>query len=250
MPTIKVIHPNWNAPPVIRAFTTLRSGGVSQGPYKSLNLASHVGDEWENVRKNRQRLVKAEFLPTEPTWLTQVHGRKIIDAGRSLQTLQEADGAYTNSAQVVCGVMTADCLPILICDRQGAQVAALHAGWRGLLAGIIQEGVKMFKTRGEDLVVWLGPAIGPAAFEVGGEVRSAFCEQNSLHGDAFEAIPGTEKFLANIYLLARHIFRHVNVPDYNIFGGEYCTYTQKDMFYSYRRDGVTGRMVTLIFRTA
>ena len=233
---------------------TTRTGGYSKPPYDSFNLAEHVEDEPEHVRKNRAQL--RVLLPSEPVWLNQVHSNRVIDAGASPGVV-DADGSFTTEANIVSVVMTADCLPVLICNKQGSAVAALHAGWRGLLDGILEQGVEQLCRAGSysarDLLVWLGPAIGPEAFEVGEEVREAFLKQMSeanpasttLIEQCFLPASGTNKWFAYIYQLARVRLSLSGVENY--YGGNYCTYNDKENFYSYRRDGKTGRMASLIW---
>lgn len=235
---------DWPAPANIRAGTSWRRGGVSQPPYDSLNLALHVGDAAADVLANRHRL----GLPAEPVWLNQVHGQMVIDAGRVATqkpvTGIEADAAYTVQPGIICAVLTADCLPVLLCDQQGTRVAAVHAGWRGLAAGIIERTLDALQLPGEQLLAWLGPAIGSAAYEVGDEVRAAFVQQNAEAAGAFQ--PGRPgHWWMDIYQLARQRLctRGVN----SISGGNHCTWHEAENFYSYRRDGVTGRMASVIW---
>lgn len=236
------LEPNWPAPENIHAVTTLRTGGVSAGAYASLNPALHVGDHSDRVIENR-RLIKAMLnLPAEPVWLSQIHSNSVIDAAKS-GSLEQADASYSNESGVVCAVLTADCLPLLICDTDGACVAAIHAGWRGLLAGVITNTVKALQKR--DLLVWLGPAIGPNCFEVGAEVRAAFIEKSAVFGNAFKE-QHDNHWLADIYQLARDELLSLGID--RIYGGHFCTVTEHERFYSYRRDQVTGRMATLIWR--
>ncbi|MFO7592882.1 MAG: peptidoglycan editing factor PgeF [Pseudomonadota bacterium] len=238
----EIIRPPWPAPANVRAAVTTRSGGVSLPPYDSLNLGDHVGDDPQAVAENRRRLVDALKLPAEPRWLKQVHGTCSVDASRCT-TGCEADAVYTEKSGVVCAVLTADCLPLLLCDRGGTRIAAVHAGWRGLLAGVIEQTVSAMGSP-DELMVWLGPAIGPRAFEVGAEVREAFVTEDAAADGAFA--PSTDgRYLADIYALARLRLHRVGVDA--IYGGEHCTYSEPERFYSYRRDGVTGRMAGLIW---
>jgi len=236
------LQPDWPAPSHVHAVTTLRSGGVSGGVFSSLNPAMHVGDEAHLVHVNRQQIKEMLALPSEPVWLEQIHSNRVVAAAKS-QLLQQADASYTDLAGVVCAVMTADCLPLLLCDVDGTQVAAIHAGWRGLLAGIIGNTVACLKNR--DLLVWLGPAIGPESFEVGSEVRAAFLEKSAEFSSAFKE-QDNGKWLADIYQMARIELQALGIN--KVFGGNFCTVTEQDRFYSYRRDKVTGRMATLIWR--
>lgn len=239
------IVPDWPAPPSVRAGTTTRHGGVSLPPYNSLNLGDHVGDKPEAVAENRRRLCQLRNLPGEPRWLKQVHGVAVVDAAAT-HDAPTADASLTSHANIVCAVMTADCLPLLFCNRQGSVVAAAHAGWRGLLDGVIEATVLRMNVAADDLLVWLGPAIGPDAFEVGDEVRDAFITHNAAASAAFRpSLNG--RWLANIYQLARQRLTKMGIDA--IYGGHCCTYGDSERFYSYRRDGVTGRMASLIWIT-
>lgn len=224
---------------------TTRLGGVSRAPYESLNLGAHVGDDPEAVATNRQRLSRALALPQEPRWLTQVHGTQVVDAAICLPDCA-ADASYTTVPNVVCAVLTADCLPVLLCHRAGTCVAAIHAGWRGLAQGVIEAAVRSLPCHPAELLAWLGPAIGPTAFEVGGEVRDQFIAQDAASAAAF--IPRhTDDYLADIYVLARLRLAKLGVTE--VYGGGACTVNDAERFYSYRRDSVTGRMTTLIWFT-
>ncbi len=236
------IVPDWPAPANIHAATTLRTGGVSQGVFSSLNPAAHVGDDSNRVRQNRQIIREMLDLPAEPIWLNQIHSNRAVKAVKTA-TLQQADASYTHESGVVCAVMTADCLPLLVCSSDGAQVAAIHAGWRGLLTGVISNTVRAMQR--SNLLVWLGPAICPDCFEVGTEVRNAFLEKSVLFNNAFKE-QGNDKWLADIYQLARIELAELGIAD--VYGGTNCTFTEHDRFYSYRRDTQTGRMATLIWR--
>jgi len=235
-----LIFPDWPAPANVQILQTTRNGGHSQGQYASFNLGDHVGDDPLTVAANRQLL--SPFVPTEPVWMRQVHGTKVIDAGQA-SCLPEADAAYAHSQDTVCCVMTADCLPVLLCDRAGTVVAAVHAGWRGLLNGIIEAAIAAMQVDPQDLLAWLGPAIGPEAFEVGPEVHDAFIGKHGAAQSAF--LPHGDKWLANIYLLATQRLETKGVT--GIYGGTYCTYTDSEHIYSYRRDLNTGRMASLIW---
>jgi len=240
---LPLVRPDWPAPTNIHALVTKRAGGVSLSPYESFNLATHVGDDPSAIAINRAKLREMMKLPAEPVWLKQVHGIHVVDAAIERGEV-EADGAFSAKPGVVCTVLTADCLPVLLCDRAGTCVAALHAGWRGLAAGILEQGVRSMGVPGRDLLAWLGPAIGPKKFEVGEEVRSAFVAQDPEAARAFRSqTPG--KYLADIYLLARQRLALQGVT--MVFGGDFCTVSDADNFFSYRRDGVTGRMAALIW---
>jgi len=237
------IIPDWPAPANVRAAVTTRAGGTSRAPYDAFNLAAHVGDDPEAVRANRAQLRSVLKLPAEPVWLRQVHGINVIDAARAAGE-PEADGAFALQPGAVCAVLTADCLPVLLCDRAGTRVAVLHAGWRGLAAGVIEQGVRALGLPGYDLFAWLGPAIGPQAFEVGPEVRAAFMLEDAGAAEAFHA-GRSDRYLADLYLLARRRLAHLGVEA--VSGGGFCTATDRARFYSYRRDGACGRMASLIW---
>ncbi len=240
----EVITPDWPAPRNVRALTTTRLGGVSRAPFDSFNLATHVGDDPQSVAQNRRLLHESFPLPGEPLWLSQVHGVGIVNAAKA-QMDAEGDGSFSVQPGLVCTVMTADCLPVLLTDRIGSCVAAAHAGWRGLADGVIEAAVKALPVAPDQLMAWLGPAIGPAAFEVGPEVREAFCSVSVDAAKAFE--PRGDKWLADIYRLARQRLARVGVSQ--VYGGGLCTYSDERRFYSYRRDGQTGRMASLIWLT-
>lgn len=238
-----LLVPDWPAPTSIKAASTTRQGGVSEGMFASLNLGYHVDDERTCVSENRRRLVDTLNLPQEPAWLRQVHGNTVVDAS-AIEGQVEADAAYADKKDVVCAIMTADCLPVLLCDQAGTQVAAAHAGWRGLVKGVIAETVKALPAEPADLLAWLGPAIGPEVFEVGPEVRTAFLELDSANSVCFKPSPAGH-WLADIYELARRQLKSLDVTA--IYGGDWCTYSQPEQFYSYRRDGSSGRMASLIW---
>ncbi len=238
---MEFIFPDWPAPANVRAAVTTRAGGVSVGPYASLNLGDHVGDEPAAVAENRARLVRALALPGEPGWLKQVHGTCARDAALAGG---EADAGFATGPGVVCVVLTADCLPVLFCDRHGTRVAAAHAGWRGLAAGVLERTVEALDTSPGDVLAWLGPAIGPDAFEVGEEVRAEFLRHDARAAEAFRPSP-QGRWLADLYALARLRLQRQGVTA--IHGGGLCTYRDVERFYSYRRDGVTGRVASLIW---
>jgi hypothetical protein len=234
-----MIIPDWPAPPHVKSRMSTREGGVSHAPWASLNLGDHVGDDPAHVAANRARLHRA--LPSEPGWLKQVHSATVVEVGLNVP---EADAAYSRKAGTVCAVLTADCLPVLFCDRAGSVVAAAHAGWRGLADGVLEATVAAMQVPPGEILAWMGAAIGPQAFEVGDEVRQVFVAQNPETALAFSPqTPG--KWLADIYLLARIRLNHAGVPA--VYGGGRCTFTETDHFFSYRRDGVTGRMASLIW---
>lgn len=240
-----LIFPDWPAPERVRAVSTTRRGGVSQPPWASLNLGSHVEDDPQHVAHNRQHL--AETLALDPVsfgWLSQVHGTGLVTL--PAEGVPEADAALTDQVRQVCTILTADCLPVVFCDRAGTQVAAAHAGWRGLCSGVLEQVVSNFRAPAGEILAWLGPAIGPREFEVGPEVRDAFLATEPSASEAFSpagARPG--HFMADIYRLARQRLEAVGIS--RIYGGDLCTVSDPNRFYSYRRDGRTGRMATLVW---
>lgn len=239
--TIECLRPDWPAPPAVRACTTTRRGGVSHGPWESLNLGDHVDDDPAAVAANRARLAAALGLPNEPRWLSQVHGTRVRmpdDADVC------ADACIEDRPGQVCVVMTADCLPVLLCNRAGTRVAAAHAGWRGLLAGVLEHTLARFDGRPQDILAWLGPAIGPRAFEVGDEVRDAFVADDPRAAASFVA-HGSGHWFADLYGLARLRLARSGVTA--VSGGDHCTFSDPRRFFSYRRDGITGRMASLIW---
>ncbi|MBV8045901.1 MAG: peptidoglycan editing factor PgeF [Paludibacterium sp.] len=241
MSETEALTADWPAPARVRTLITTRRGGVSPAPFASLNLGDHVGDTPENVAANRA-LVR-QRLPAEPAWLVQTHSILTV-AAETVRAPTEADASFTRQADTVCVVMTADCLPVLLCDRQGTVVGAAHAGWRGLCNGVIETLAQAMATPGEQLMAWLGPAIGPDAFEVGAEVRAAFMAIDPRAAQAFTEID-RDKYLADIYLLARQRLNRLGVEE--IHGGDRCTVIERGQFFSYRRDGRTGRMGSMIW---
>jgi YfiH family protein len=237
------IIPEWPAPANVRALVTTRAGGVSVGPYTSLNPADHVGDEPQAVRHNRE-IVRAA-LPSEPHWLKQVHSALVHRVSGDLLAVPEADAAVCALPNQVCVVLTADCLPVLFCADDGSEVGVAHAGWRGLAGGILERTVEAMRVPGARLLAYLGPAIGPRAFEVGPEVRAEFVAADAQAAAAFQPVAGSDKYMADLYLLARQRLARVGVT--RVYGGEFCTYSEPQRFYSYRRDGATGRMASLIW---
>lgn len=237
------IVPDWPAPANVRACVTTRAGGVSLPPYDSFNLGSHVGDAPAAVAENRARL-RAQ-LPEAPVWLEQVHGIEIADIDAA-HGVPRADAAVARRAGAVCAVLTADCLPVLLCDDAGTVVAAAHAGWRGLAGGVLEATVARMAVPPARIVAWLGPAIGPAAFEVGGEVRAAFVASDPASAAAFVAAPDAGKWFADLYALARLRLARCGVV--SVYGGGACTHADGARFYSYRRDSVTGRFASLVWR--
>lgn len=245
MSDLNFIIPNWPAPANVKALQTTRLGGVSHAPFKSLNLGAHVSDDAIAVAKNRQLL--SPYLPSEPVWVNQVHGIEVIDAAQST-CLQNADASFATKPNVVCVTMTADCLPVLLCDKAGTVVAAVHAGWRGLCDGAIEAAVNKLPVEKSEILAWLGPAIGPNAFEVGDDVRQQFIQQDKQAEQAFKS-HAADKWLCNMYLIARQRLNKMGVTQ--IYGAsineDFCTYTDKARFFSFRRDNVTGRMASLIW---
>ncbi|TDO96466.1 peptidoglycan editing factor PgeF [Marinomonas balearica] len=239
---IEVVEVNWSGPKNVRAFTTTRRGGVSCPPYKGLNLGAHVGDDLGLVNQNRSELLSQLQMPDTLIWLNQTHSTQV--AYLPAKVYSESDAAFTSSPNQICAVLTADCLPVVFTNRSGTQVAVAHAGWRGLCNGVLEETVSQFK-KDDPVIAWLGPAIGPEAFEVGEEVRAAFIEKMTSAEGAFKASKNTGKWLGNLYELARQRLQACGV--FEIYGGDHCTFTEEDQFYSYRRDGVTGRMATLVW---
>ncbi len=247
------ISPDWPAPANVLALSSLRTGGLSQPPYDSLNLAMHVGDNVALVDRNR--LVLADALPagSHVQWLSQEHGGVAVQACTD-GSHPRADASWCRSVGLACAVMTADCLPVLFCSADGACVAAAHAGWRGLLDGVLRRTVEAMCCAPTQLLAWLGPAIGPAAFEVGAEVRAAFLESGESGAQVarlarcFNPVgAGSGRYMADIYALARVQLHEAGVVQ--VFGGNFCTFSDSARFFSYRRDGVTGRMVSLIMKT-
>ncbi|UJX26630.1 peptidoglycan editing factor PgeF [Pseudoalteromonas sp. CF6-2] len=239
-----MITPAWTAPITISALSTTRKGGVSVAPFDSFNVGLHVGDDEQAVLANRELLTNQ--LPNPAVWLNQIHSSDVvvIDEDSDLNQVRSADALYTRVAKQPLAIMTADCLPVLLCSTTGDEIAAVHGGWRGLAQGILANTIAHFKAKPSDIIAWFGPAIGPSEFEVGQEVKACFCELNANHQHAFT--PRGDKYLADIYLLARQQLAQLGVV--NIFGGEHCTVSDKSQFFSYRRDGETGRMASLIWR--
>ena len=235
------LEPDWPVPPGVRVISTLRSGGASAGPFASLNFAAHVGDRPEAVAENRRRLRVAVALPAEPLWLEQVHGVDVaVHDGGSDSRRADASIAFTSGR--VCAVMTADCLPIVLADRAGTRVGVAHAGWRGLLGGVVEATVARLECDPRELLAWLGPAIGAAAFEVGAEVREAFVNRSPDLASGFTSNE-RGRFQADLYGLARQVLAAAGVT--SVHGGGWCTHADASRFFSFRRDGTTGRMATL-----
>lgn len=239
------IIPCWPAPPGVHSLCTTRNGGVSTGPWKSLNLGLNSGDDASAVRTNRELL--SACLPAEPCWLRQQHGVRVFSHGQiggiPAQAEPAADAQVACESRQVCVVLSADCLPVLMCNRSGTRVAAAHAGWRGLAAGILENTVQALKAPPDQLMAWLGPAIGPRAYEVGDEVRNAFILADEAAAACFEKT--ATGWLLDMYAMARHRLNKSGVS--NISGGDFCTHSEPERFFSYRRDGVTGRMASLVW---
>jgi YfiH family protein len=242
----KWITPDWPAPPHVKAAATLRTGGVSQGPFASLNLGTHVGDDPAAVAQNRRLLAAALELPAEPTWLNQVHGIDVVAASTAARsaTPPTADASFATGPGAVCVVMTADCLPVLFCDRQGTRVAAAHAGWRGLAGGVLGATVRALDVPPDRLMAWLGPAIEQDAFEVGEEVRQQFLQLGADNAGAFQA-NSRGRWQADLYRLARNELARLGVTA--VYGGGLRCFADSKRFFSYRRDQRTGRMATLVW---
>jgi len=238
-----MIYPDWPAPDTVKAISSTRQGGFSLPPYDGLNLGDHVGDNIDSVNKNRDWLANSAGLPQSPLWLKQVHGTDVSFAS-NWQEGDEADAIISHRANQVCPIMTADCLPLLLCNQQGDCVAAIHAGWRSLAAGIIEKTVSHFNCPTQDIMAWLGPAIGPDQFEVGTDVLTKFTQHSTIADLAFQQTDA-EHYLADIVLLAKQRLNAVGINA--IYGGDRCTVSDPSHFFSYRRDGITGRMASMIW---
>lgn len=238
------IVPDWPAPDRVRAASTTRTGGTSGGPWRSLNLADHVADDGEAVRRNRARLRRALELPEEPRWLVQRHSARVVEAGADGNGAP-ADGIVARESGIICAVLAADCMPVLLCDRGAAVVAALHAGWRGLAAGLVEAGVRATGAAPGELIAWLGPAIGLERYEVGPDVRDAVLAGDPDAGGAFRAAGAPDRWRADLEGLVRRRLARCGVG--SVHGGGICTASDPERFFSHRRDGVTGRMATLVW---
>jgi len=239
--TPRWLTPDWPAPANVRALTTLRSGGVSQGDFASLNLALHVDDNAAAVVENRRRLIAAASVPNEPLWLEQVHGIDVVEVDGQSSPVR-ADASIARQPGKVCAIMTADCLPVVFCDVSGTRVAAAHAGWRGLVGGVLAKTVAALDTAPAQLIAWMGPAIEPAAFEVGPEVREQFIAKDSRSDSAFVR-NARGRWQADLYELARQELTRLGVA--GIHGGGFECFADGERFFSYRRNPRTGRMATL-----
>lgn len=241
--TIEIIEAQWNAPPGIHAFTTLRLGGVSEPPYDTLNLALHVEDEAAAVTENRHRFYEQFSLPTHPVWLSQAHSTNIVRADRYIAG-KAADGGFTNMAEVVCAVLTADCLPLFMCSGDGTRVGLFHVGWKGLVRGIVSKAAELFGSP-DGAMAWLGPCIGPRAFEIGAEVKYAIEQSLQTYPRCFT--PAQDgKYLANLYELVAGELRQYHVSCR--YDSKLCTYTDTNRFFSYRRSKRCGRMASVIWK--
>jgi len=242
MKRVEPIIPDWPAPANVRALSTTRSGGLSEGEFSSLNLAGHVGDVSERVGENRKRLRVFADLPTEPFWLQQEHGIQVADLEAEKVSVV-ADAGFSRQPGQVCAVLTADCLPVLLCKADGTAVAAVHAGWRGLADGVIEATIAMMSGEGQQILAWLGPAIGPAVYQVGDDVRQAFVTRDPASACCF-ADDGPGHWRADLYALAR---RALNAHGVDVYGGGLCTFSDSRQFFSYRRDGRCGRQASMIW---
>ena len=240
---LRPIAPDWPAPSAVHAASSTRTGGASRGPWQTLNLADHVADDGDAVRRNRERLRIELGLPEEPRWLDQRHGPRVVEA-RAAPSRAPADGIVARESGVVCAVLAADCMPVLLCDRDATVVAALHAGWRGIAAGIVEAGVGAAGDPGR-LMAWLGPAIGPERYEVGPEVRGAILAGDPDAHGAFRPSGAPGRWLADLERLVRRRLARCGVR--SVHGGGTCTASDPERFFSHRRDGVTGRMATLVW---
>ena len=239
-----MIEPDWPVPPGVRAVSTERTGGDSCGPYASFNLAGHVGDDPGAVMANRGALVRTLNLPSEPIWLEQVHGSDVLDL--DIATPGRADGAVTSTPERVCAVLTADCVPVLLAARDGRRVGVAHAGWRGLAAGVLAAAVECMGRPPAELQAWLGPAIGPTSYEVDANVRDAFVGADP-GSDACFAPTRPGHWHADLYRLARLSLARTGVTA--VYGGDHCTLSEPERFFSHRREAPCGRMATLVWRT-
>ena len=235
---MELIKPDWPAPASVRAFTTTRAGGFSKDAWSSMNLGFRCGDDPLAVQRNREKLLSR--LPAAPQWLRQVHGTQVVTCSRASSEEREADGLVSSSPGQVCAILTADCLPVLFCNRTGNRVAVAHAGWRGLAQGVLQATVRQMDEAPGEIMAWLGPAIGPEVYEVGEDVWQAFPEEQGI---CFRK--NGETWMLDLYGVARRILTHLGIT--SVYGGRFCTFSDSERFFSYRRDGVTGRMASVIW---
>ena len=241
--TVNWLQADWPAPDFIKAGTTLRRDGMSKGVFASFNLATHVGDELAAVEKNRSILTRSLNLPNTPQWLEQIHSTKAVLLPNE-ETIPKADASYTSKENIICAVMTADCLPLLITNKQGSCVAAIHAGWRGLCDGIIEVTITKLAVEPESLFVWLGPAIGADVYEIGEEVYDAFTQDDNKAKQAFTSV-SEGHWLFDVYQLAKYSLQKMGIKE--IYGGDHCTLSETERFFSYRRDNVRGRMASRLW---
>ena len=244
--SVPLLRPNWPAPARVGAGMTTRAGGVSVGAFASLNIGRSGGDDPKAVDENRRRAIAALGAPAQPSWIHQVHGTAVIEA--PFAGNPDADAVFTTRPGVVCAVQAADCLPVLFCDDAATVVAAAHAGWRGLAAGVLEATVAALPAEPGQVMAWLGAAIGPDSFEVGPEVRDAFAAVAPGDAEAFRPLAAPGKFLADLYALARKRLRRAGVT--RIFGGGRCTHRERDVFFSYRRDRTAGRQAAMVWLQA
>ena len=237
------IKATWPAPSFVRAYVSTRIGGKSNQPFDSLNLGLHVQDDPSIVLQNRHLFASCIDMPNSAVWLNQVHGTDVVSLPID-NIPKSSDAAFSETKDQVCAVLTADCLPVFFCNKSGTQVAVAHAGWRGLCAGVLEATLERFEEK-DTVMVWFGPAIGPTAFEVGGEVREAFMSVLPEAEAAFKATQGKDKWLGDLYLLARQRLIAAGVTEF--YGGDYCTFSDEATFFSYRRDVKTGRMASVIW---
>ena len=244
---MEVITPNSALPVNVRAFTTTRVGGVSEGAFRSLNLATHVTDSIDAVEENRRRLQIAQELPNPPHWLNQVHGIEVVEAQALCSSnIVDGDAFYTSRPGVVCAIMSADCLPIVLCDGRGREVAAVHAGWKGLLHGVIRSAVENFSAPASQLHAWIGPGVSANAYVVDAAFRRRFLERNATFDLAFQRRDSS--WHADLYAIAKQELRDCGIPTVSRYEG--CTHSENTKFFSHRRDGVTGRMATVVWLEA
>ena len=240
-----IISPQWPLAEKVNVLTTTRMGGVSVAPFNEFNLADHVGDDAEAVASNRNQLVQNLHLPTSPVWLKQTHSTRVVDAAIAVGKDIEADALYTQQAKTVCAIMTADCLPLVLSDDEGECIAVVHAGWRGLVNGVIENTVAAMGSHCRPTLAWLGPAIGPQAFEVKQDVYQAYVNKSISFQACFKP-RSQQAWDLDIYAAARIVLSNCSIE--HVYGGDLCTYTDAERFFSYRRDGVTGRQATLAWK--
>ena len=239
---IEIIEAKWNAPSQVKALCTTRQGGFSQPPYDSLNLATHVGDDDQSVMRNRELLCHSLRLPAEPCWLEQTHSTRVVSLESDSSRL--ADAAITREADTIAIVMTADCLPILLCNRSGSEVAAIHAGWRGLADGVIEATVNDMNSSADQLLAWIGPGISQQCFEVGSEVRDFYIARNRADESYFVANRPAH-WLCDLSGLASATMARLDIAEISRAG--YCSYSDDSHYFSYRRNALTGRLASLIW---